>query len=148
MSEVMKWCARVFSGLCAWLCWCLGGWDAALGLLFLVIGLDLATGLLCAFTLRSDKTRGSGFLSGELYRGLTRKLMMVALVILATALDRMMGSGGVARLSVIGFYAANEGLSILVNAARLGLPFPKSLLAVLEKMKAGEDEGGGQGRIG
>jgi len=71
---------------------------------------------------------------------LTRKLMMLLLVMLATALDGLMGTDGVCRLAVIGFYAANEGLSIVENAALLGLPFPQALLAVLERMKQqGED---------
>ena len=61
--------------------------------------------------------------------------MMLALVMLATALDNMMGSDGVARLAVIGFYAANEGLSILENAALLGLPLPGVLSEALERVK-------------
>ena len=46
-----------------------------------------------------------------------------------------MGSDGVARLAVIGFYAANEGLSILENAALLGLPLPGALTEALERVK-------------
>ena len=61
--------------------------------------------------------------------------MMLVLVMLATALDGMMGSDGVARLAVIGFYAANEGLSILENAALLGLPLPGALTEALERVR-------------
>ena len=135
MNDVTKWLMRAGALVLAWLCRALGGWDGALGLLFLVMGLDLLTGLLCAFHQKSDKTPGGGFLSRAFFLGLTRKLMMAALVMLATALDRMMGSDGVARLAVIGFYAANEGLSILENAALLGLPLPGVLKEALERMK-------------
>lgn len=140
MSELMKWLSRAGLLIITWLCRALGGWDAALGLLFLVMGLDLATGLLCAFHHKSDKTQGGGFLSRSFFLGLTRKLMMLVLVMLATALDYMLGSDGVARLAVIGFYAANEGLSILENAALLGLPLPEVLVKALERVK-GEETG-------
>ena len=99
------------------------------------VGLDLLTGILCAFHQKIDKTQGGGFLSRSFFLGLTRKLMMLALVMLATALDTMLGSDGVARLAVIGFYAANEGLSILENAALLGLPLPGALTEALERVK-------------
>ncbi len=61
--------------------------------------------------------------------------MVMGLVMLAAALDRLLGTQGVSRLAVIGFYAANEGLSIVENAALLGLPFPRGVLMMLEKMR-------------
>ena len=85
MNEVIKWASRAGAVIIAWLCRALGGWDAALGLLFLVMGLDLLTGILCAFHQKSDKTQGGGFLSRSFFLGLTRKLMMLALVMLALA---------------------------------------------------------------
>lgn len=138
MKTVMRWCGGAAGSLAAWACWALGGWDAALALLFLIMGLDLATGLLCSFLGRSDKSTGGGFLSGAFFQGLSRKLMILALIMLATALDRLLNSQGLSRLAVIGFYAANEGLSIVENAALLGVPFPQSLLKVLEKMRKEE----------
>ena len=135
MNDMIKWLMRAGAVALAWLCRALGGWDGALGLLFLTMGLDLLTGLLCAFHQKSDKTAGGGFLSRSFFQGLNRKVMMLALVMLAAALDSMLGSGGVARLAVIGFYAANEGLSILENAALLGLPLPGVLTEALERVK-------------
>ncbi|MDD4106308.1 MAG: phage holin family protein, partial [Eubacteriales bacterium] len=66
---------------------------------------------------------------------LSRKMMMLALVVLATALDTLLTLDGVSRAAVIGFYCANEGLSIVENAALLGVPFPQALLDTLEKMQ-------------
>ncbi|NLG56896.1 MAG: phage holin family protein, partial [Clostridiales bacterium] len=74
-----------------------------------------------------------------LFSGLTRKLMMVILVMLATALDGLMASA-VCRLAVIGFYGANEALSIVENAALLGVPFPKGLLEALERFRQEREE--------
>lgn len=51
--------ARFFRGLGAtlltWLMWLLGGWDAALALMFTAMGLDYCTGVLVALLHRSDK---------------------------------------------------------------------------------------------
>jgi len=133
VNHLLKGAWSALGTLAAWLCWALGGWDGALQMLFLIMGLDLLTGLLCAGSGKSGKTAGGGFLSGAFFSGLTRKLMVMGLVMLAAALDRLLGTQGVSRLAVIGFYAANEGLSIVENAALLGLPFPRSVLAVMEK---------------
>lgn len=135
MNHLLKGAWSALGTLAAWLCWALGGWDGALQMLFLIMALDLLTGLLCAAHGKSGKTAGGGFLSGAFFTGLTRKLMVMGLVMLAAALDRLLGTQGVSRLAVIGFYAANEGLSIVENAALLGLPFPRSVLMMLEKMR-------------
>ncbi len=118
----------------------LGGWDAPLTLLFLLMGLDILSGLLLAFRGQSDKTGGGGFASFRFFSGLTRKLLMVLLVILGHALDGLLGSS-VCRLSVIGFYAANEALSVIENAAIAGVPFPRSLLKALEAYQSRMDNG-------
>ena len=130
------------AALGAWLAQALGGWDAALSMMFLLMGLDLLTGLLTSAAGRSDKTRGGTFLSTAFFLGLSRKLMMLALVILAAALDRMLNTAGVSRVAVIGFYAANEGLSIVENAALLGVPFPNGVLRMMERMRETEEEDG------
>lgn len=138
MRGVSKWALTALGSALAWLCWALGGWDAALQMMFLVMGLDLLGGLLVAFHGRSPKTPLGGFHSAAFFQGLTRKLMMLALVMLATALDRALDAGNVSRLCAVGFYTANEGLSIVEKAAQLGLPFPESLLRVLETMRKKE----------
>lgn len=118
----------------------LGSWDAPLALLFLLMGLDLITGLLLALRRRSEKTGGGGFASGVFFQGLTRKLLMMILVILGAALDSLLGSS-LCRLTVIGFYAANEAFSVIENAAVFGVPFPKGLLNALEAYRSRMDSG-------
>ncbi len=142
MNHLLKGVWSALGTLAAWLCWALGGWDGALQMLFLIMALDLLTGLLCAAHGKSGKTAGGSFLSGAFFTGLTRKLMVMGLVMLAAALDRLLGTQGVSRLAVIGFYAANEGLSIVENAALLGLPFPRGVLMMLEKMRDQETKEG------
>lgn len=119
----------------------LGGWDAALMLMLLMMGLDLVSGLILSFQRRSAKTPRGGFDSGAMFLGLTRKLLMLLLVILGTALDSLLGSG-ICRLCVIGFYSAGEALSVVENAALAGVPFPRGLLASLERYRERLDRAG------
>lgn len=138
---------RFFRGLGAtaltWLLWLLGGWDAALGLMFTAMGLDYFTGVLTALLGRSDKTADGGFRSSAAFLGLTKKLLMLVIVALGALVDRLTGAQGVCRLAAIGFYAANDGMSIIENARALGVPFPNGLLALLERLRSRHDAQGG-----
>lgn len=130
---------KLFSGAVAacgaWLAYLLGGWDAALSLMFLMMGLDYLTGLIAAFTGKSTKTEGGGFRSSVAFVGISKKLMMVCVVMLSVALDRLTGCSGICRSASIGFYAVNEGLSILENAAALGVPLPKALKNAMDRLE-------------
>lgn len=141
LQKAMQWLSGAGLSLAALGLKALGGWDAALGLLLGMMALDVATGLVLALMNRSDNTEGGGFLSRSLFYGLTRKLLMLLMVALGTALDGLLQSQ-VCRVTVIGFYAANEALSVVENAALAGVPFPKGLLMVLEKHREGRNEAG------
>ena len=59
----------------------------------------------------------------------------------------LIGSGSALRGATIAFYLSNEGLSLLENAAYIGLPIPDKLKAVLEQLhnrdeKEGKDDDG------
>jgi toxin secretion/phage lysis holin len=83
-------------------------------------------------------------LSSEVgFRGICRKVLIFLLVGIANVLDmNIIGSGSVLRTAVIFFYLSNEGVSLLENAAHLGLPVPEKLKAVLEQLhdRADNDE--------
>lgn len=144
MDNMIKWLSGAFFSLLAFLSYLLGGWDAALAILFLMMGLDIMTGLLVSFARKSGKTKGGGFLSSAFFLGLTRKLLMLLMVILGAALDGLLHTQ-LCRVSVIGFYAANEAFSIIENAAVAGVPFPGALLSLLERYRDAQDRGeGGQ----
>lgn len=66
------------------------------------------------------------------YKGIFRKAMIFIIVGLTSLLDaKILREGAAMRTAVIFFYIANEGLSILENAAELGLPVPEKLKKVL-----------------
>ncbi len=137
VRHVERWLLGAGASGLAWLLARLGGWDAAMQAMFLLMGLDLLTGTLCA--LLGKCVEGERFCSRRMFEGLSRKVMMLALVMLATALDDMLGTQGVSRAAVVGFYCANEGMSIVENAALLGVPFPQAVLTALEAMRNKEN---------
>ncbi len=111
-----------------WLGYFLGGCDGLLYALLAFVVLDYITGIMCAI---ADKKLSSavGF------KGICRKVLIFALVGVGHLLDtQVIGSGSVLRTAVIFFYLSNEGLSLVENAAYLGLPIPGKLHKVLEQL--------------
>ncbi|MFV0439787.1 MAG: phage holin family protein, partial [Lachnospirales bacterium] len=55
---------------------------------------------------------------------------------------RIIGSGAVIRTATIFFYISNEGVSILENVSKIGLPKQNKLQEVLEQIKdrSGDDD--------
>lgn len=47
-------------------------------------------------------------------------------------------NGSAVRTAVIFFYLSNEGISILENAAKIGLPIPEKLKLVLDQLNKEE----------
>ena len=42
---------------------------------------------------------------------------------------------------VIGYYIANEGISVIENTGRMGVPYPDKLMQILKQLKKGDDDG-------
>ena len=59
--------------------------------------------------------------------------------------SQVLGNGGAIRTAVIFFYLSNEGISILENAAHIGLPIPEKLKSILEQLHDRDDKNGGDG---
>ena len=111
-----------------WIGWFLGGVDGMLIALIVLMALDYLSGVMCAI---EDKKLSSavGF------KGICKKVLILMLVGVANILDvNVVGSGAVLRGAVICFYLSNEGLSLLENAAYLGLPIPEKLKDILAQL--------------
>ncbi len=128
MKEFWNTIQLVFTGIGGWLGYFLGGWDELLYALIAFVAIDYITGVICAI---SNHT-----LSSEVgFKGICRKVLIFLLVGIGSILDaHVIGSGSVLRTAVIFFYISNEGVSILENAARLGLPVPEKIKVVLEQL--------------
>ena len=128
MREFWNGVQIVFTAIGGWLGWFLGGCDGLLYALIAFVVIDYITGIMCAV---ADKKLSStvGF------KGICKKVLIFALVGLGHILDtRVIGAGSVLRTAVIFFYLSNEGVSLVENAAHLGLPVPKKLKEVLEQL--------------
>lgn len=96
--------------------------------------LDYVTGLISAY-LRKELSSAVGF------RGIAKKVFIMVLVAVGHVLDtRIIDGGTVCRSAVIGFYLSNEGISILENSGKIGLPLPEKLVNVLNQLKNKEDK--------
>lgn len=128
MKEFWNTIQLFFTAIGGWLGYFLGGCDGLLYALIAFVVIDYITGVMCAI---NDKT-----LSSEVgFRGICRKVLIFLLVGIANILDvQVIGTGSVLRTAVIFFYISNEGVSLLENAAHLGLPVPEKIKTVLEQL--------------
>lgn len=128
MKEFWNTIQLLFAGIGGWLGYFLGGCDGLLFALLAFVVIDYITGVMCAI---ADKT-----LSSEVgFKGICRKVLIFLLVGIANILDvQVIGTGSILRTAVIFFYISNEGVSLLENAAHLGLPIPAKMKAVLEQL--------------
>ena len=110
----------------------LGGWDLALQVLVAIIAIDYITGVVIAI-LNKELSSEVGF------KGLCKKMMIFALVYLAVLVDKSTGTDFI-RTLVIMFYTANEGISVLENAGKLGVPYPAKLKEILVQLKKNTEE--------
>jgi toxin secretion/phage lysis holin len=131
MLVYIKWAATLVGGT---ITAALGGWDMALQVLVLFVVLDYATGLTAAwYEKKLDSSIG--------FRGIAKKILLFVPIAVAYALDKALGQE-ILRNLAIWFYVANEGLSIVENLGRAGIPIPKPLRAALEQLKRkGEGDG-------
>ena len=128
MKEFWTTIQLTFAAVGGWLGWFLGGCDGLLYALLAFVTIDYITGVMCAFVDHK--------LSSEVgFKGIFKKVLIFLLVGIGHILDtQVIGSGSVLRTAVIFFYIANEGVSLVENAAHLGLPIPEKLKSVLEQL--------------
>ena len=106
-----------------------GGWDIALNSLIVLMAVDYATGLMKGYIKKDLSSATSA-------KGLFKKIIIMLILIMAVALDRMVGTGEhMFRTLVCFFYISNECLSIIENATELGVPVPQQIQDALEQLK-------------
>ena len=112
----------------------MGGFDGLIYSLIAFVLIDYLTGVMAAIVDRQ--------LSSEIgFKGIFKKVSIFMLVAVGHIIDsKLLGSGTALRTAIILFYTSNEGISILENAARMGLPIPKKVKSVLEQLKKDGDE--------
>ena len=123
----------VCAGIAAAFTYAFGGADKWLILLALTVLLDYISGVSAAIIHRElSSKRGLA--------GILKKLLIFCVVAVANIVDEATSAGGVFRSLSIGFLMANEGISVLENCARCGIPIPQRLLRALEQLNGKEDK--------
>lgn len=131
VDVVSKTCAAAVGAVVGYL---FGGWSELLGILLAFVIMDYVTGVMAAYkegTLRS----AVGF------KRIPKKVMIFVLVAVSHLIDRAVGTNGLFRDATIFFYLANELLSIVENAGRMGLPVPEQIKQAVEVLKGKSERG-------
>lgn len=106
-----------------------GSWDTCLMVLVSFMLIDYLTGVIGGI-IQKKLSSHIGFV------GILRKSTIILVLIVAVLLDRLLNGGTwVFRTLVCYFYIANEGISIIENAGKCGIPLPQKLIEVLEQLK-------------
>ena len=128
MKDVWNVAQVVFAAVGGGIGWFFGELDGFFYALLAFVVIDYLTGVMCAIVDRS--------LSSEVgFRGIFRKVLIFVMVGAGHILDaQVIGSGDALRTAVIFFYISNEGVSLLENAAHIGLPVPEKLKDVLAQL--------------
>lgn len=134
MKEFWNLIQGVITALGGWIGYYLGGCDGLLVALAVFVTADYITGVLCAVTDHQ--------LNSEVgFKGIARKILIFILVGIANVIDtEVLKNGAVVRTATIFFYLSNEGISVLENAAHLGLPVPEKLKDVLEQLNDDKED--------
>lgn len=125
MEKIFNSCVAVIA---TFLTYIFGTWDAAIGVLIVLMVLDYITGVLNGYLTKT--------LNSEVgFKGLLKKFLILVVMIIAVMLDRLMNTGDwIFRTLVCYFYIANEGISLLENISLMGVPIPDKIKDALEQL--------------
>ena len=117
-----------------------GGWDSALTTLIIFMMIDHITGMVVAGVFhKSAKSENGALESRAGWKGLCRKGVMLLVVLVACRLDITVGSTFIKDAVVIAFIV-NETISIIENAALMGVPIPGAITQAIDILQKKEDE--------
>ena len=130
MKGIWNWLQMAIAAIGGFLGWLMGGWDGFLYALVVFVTIDYISGVLAAIVERK--------LSNEVgFKGIAKKVFVFMLVAVGHIIDKcIIGEESIIRTAIVFFYCSEEGISIIENAARIGLPIPQKLKNILEQLKS------------
>lgn len=131
LSELGNSICLMFSAIGTAISVYLGGWDILLKALVIFMITDYISGVVVAI-IEKKLSSAVGF------KGIAKKVAILALVGIAFYLDQVLGTDLLRNMAIL-FYIANEGISILENTSKLGVPYPQKLKDILEQLKKEND---------
>lgn len=127
MEKLFNWISIVFGMSGGFLAYWMGGWDVLLKTIVFLAIADYITGWIKGIYTKQ--------LSSEIgFRGLLKKIVMFIVIAVSFVIQGLIGGTIPLREVVIMFYIANEGLSLLENAA-VFTPIPDRLKDILLQLR-------------
>lgn len=133
-TEILTSIKIAFAGVFTTITSYLGGYDAALRVLVVLTIIDVITGILSGIYLKELSSSIS-------YKGLIKKIGIYAMAAVACLLDQTLNANSILMTSMIWFYIATEGVSIIENWGKIDLPLPSFIKKVLLQLKEKSDDG-------
>ena len=132
MIDIAKgYLALIWTGWISVVLYLIGGFDILIKAMLIMMVLDYITGVLKGYKEKNVNSRRA-------YKGLSKKIVVLGIIVAATQMDIILQGVGI-RTLVLMFYVATEFLSILENAAILGVPIPTKLKIALEQYRDKQD---------
>ncbi len=136
MKKITEWLSAAGGAVLAFFT----GLPVIVWILIGVMSLDYVTGIMCGLLGKSPKTETGGLSSKAAFEGLLKKVLILMVAGLAALVDKAISSAAqIEMVAVTGacclWFVASEGLSVLENAAAMGVPIPQVLLKALEIMR-------------
>lgn len=129
MDRITGWGKTILAAIGAGFAYVYGAWDPLIIVLVAFVGLDYLSGVACGAI--------EGKLSSKIgIKGFIKKMGIFIVVAVACLLDRIVpAANGALRSATCMFFIANEGISVLENWARIGLPLPDAIRNALLHLK-------------
>lgn len=116
-----------------------GGWTQGMNFLVIAMSIDYISGLIVAAVFHNSKKTETGRLESRAgWKGLIRKGMTLAIVLVAAQLDLALNTNFIRDAVVIGFIA-NEVISIIENGGLMGVPITPALANMIDLLKRKAD---------
>ena len=129
----------LIAAVCAMITQAFGGWTQGMTFLVIAMSIDYISGLIVAAVFHNSKKTETGRLESRAgWKGLIRKGMTLAIVLIAAQLDLTLNTNFIRDAVVIGFIA-NEVISIIENAGLMGVPITPALVNMIDLLKKKAD---------
>ena len=127
-NHVIKSAGGILGGI---LGFCFGEFTVGLKALIALMVLDFISGVLAAGA-RGQISSKIGFI------GIAKKVFILTLAAVGHLIDSITVLNGLCMNVVVFFYIANEAMSVIENAGRIGLPIPDKLLDAISQLNGKE----------
>lgn len=115
-----------------------GHWNESLTTLLILMIIDFCLGFSqAAFFKASTKTKSGALSSNEAFKGVVKKVGMLALVAVGYRVDAVLGTS-IEAIIIYGLIAS-ELISITENLGAMGVPIPTAVIKSIDLLKNKED---------